>query len=94
MCDTSYGWQANHSAMHYVYLLQSDSRPRQRYIGLTSDLKEPLRAHNDARSGHTSNFRPWSLVAYFAFANKNRAVAFERYLKSGSGRAFVRRHFT
>jgi putative endonuclease len=90
-CDKSYGWQA--IVMHYVYLLQSESHPRQRYIGITSDLKRRLRAHNNAYSAHTSKFRPWVLIAYFAFADKERAVAFERYLKSGSGRAFAQRHF-
>jgi hypothetical protein len=40
-----------------------------------------------------SKFRPWVLVAYFAFVSEKRAIAFEKYLKSGSGRAFAKRHF-
>src|ERR1700731_1599343 len=50
-----------------------------------------FREHNDARSAHTSKFCPWILVAYFAFANRSHAGAFEKYLKSGSGRAFAKR---
>jgi predicted GIY-YIG superfamily endonuclease len=79
--------------MYYVYLLQSESNPKQVYIGSTRDLRQRLRQHNDGRSPHTAKFRPWTLVAYFAFAQENTAVAFENYLKSGSGRAFVKRHF-
>jgi putative endonuclease len=85
----SYGGQAR-VLMYYVYLLQSESNSRQRYIGLTRDLRQ----HNDGMSPHTKKFRPWILVAYFAFAQKQMAVAFEKYLKSASGRAFIKRHFS
>ena len=78
--------------MHYVYILKSLSHPAQHYIGSTSDLKRRLRDHNSETSIHTSKFRPWFLDAYFAFSNRQRAVAFERYLKSGSGKAFANRH--
>ena len=75
--------------MEYVYLIQSISIPTQRYIGLTSDLKNRLKAHNEGRSTHTSKYRPWKLVTYLAFSDKKKALEFERYLKSGSGRAFA-----
>jgi putative endonuclease len=78
--------------MHYVYILKSDARPDQKYIGSTSDLKRRLKNHNYGISPHTSKFRPWSLAAYFAFSSKRRAIDFERYLKSGSGKAFAKRH--
>jgi putative endonuclease len=78
--------------MYYVYLLRSDSHPDQRYVGFTPDLKSRLAEHNAGQARHTSKFIPWSLVAYFAFRNEHAAVAFEKYLKSGSGRAFAERH--
>ena len=31
--------------------------------------------------------------AYFAFETKEKAVAFEAYLKTGSGHALAQRHF-
>jgi putative endonuclease len=79
--------------MYYVYLLKSQSRPKQPYIGSTRDLRRRLKQHNEGRSPHTAKFRPWILIAYFAFAKEKTAIAFEKYLKSGSGRAFIRRHF-
>jgi len=79
--------------MYYVYLLQSESNPKQVYVASTRDLRQRLRQHNEGRSPHTAKFPPWTLLAYFAFAQEKTAVAFENYLKSGSGRAFVRRHF-
>ncbi len=78
--------------MKSVYLLQSISHPQQRYIGLTSNLKERLEAHNAGKSPHTSKFRPWRNVVAVRFDDDTKAVAFERYLKSGSGRAFANRH--
>ena len=78
--------------MHYVYLIQSQTQPTQRYIGFSSDLKKRMVDHNAGRSPHTSKYRPWTLVTYLAFKDKDCATAFERYLKSGSGRAFANRH--
>jgi len=77
--------------MKYVYLIRSKSHPKQSYIGITSDLKKRLIIHDSGGSVHTSKFKPWELVAYVAFSDSERAVAFERYLKSGSGRAFAKK---
>ncbi|MEK7760137.1 MAG: GIY-YIG nuclease family protein [Nitrospirota bacterium] len=79
--------------MKYVYLLQSISVSKQRYIGMTSDLDERLRAHNAGSSPHTSKYRPWKIVMHFCFQDEQRAVEFERYLKSGSGHAFAKKRF-
>ena len=75
--------------MHYIDLIKSASHPSQRYIGITSDLKNRLNAHNEGRSPHTSKYKPWVLITYLAFSEKSKAVEFERYLKSGSGHAFA-----
>ena len=75
--------------MKYVYLLQSIPFPEKRYVGLTSNLKNRLNAHNRGQSLHTAKFKPWKLVTYVAFSNESKAVEFEEYLKSGSGRAFA-----
>ena len=75
--------------MHYVYLLQSLAYPEQRYIGLTANLEQRLAAHNAGQSSHTAKYRPWKIASYLAFADEAKAVAFEQYLKSGSGRAFA-----
>jgi len=79
--------------MYYVYLLRSESHPKQLYVGSTRDLRQRLKDHNEGRCPYTAKFRHWILVAYFAFAQEKGAIAFEKYLKSGSGRAFINRHF-
>ena len=79
--------------MQYVYMLQSESEPDQRYVGSTSDLKRRFADHNAGQSPHTSKFRPWKLVTYVAFSDGRKAASFERYLKSGSGNAFANKRF-
>ena len=81
------------TSFHYVYILQSLSKPDQVYTGRTEDLKRRLAEHNAGRVPHTSKFVPWEIRAATAFKDLEKAVAFEYYLKSGSGRAFLRRHF-
>jgi predicted GIY-YIG superfamily endonuclease len=77
--------------MHYVYLLQSEAKAGQRYIGLTSDLRQRLTDHNAGKSPHTSKFVPWRLTTYLAFSDVRKAETFERYLKSGSGHPFAKK---
>lgn len=79
--------------MHYVYLLESEGQPGQRYVGLTTDLKRRLVEHNASKSPHTSKFAPWRLVTYLAFSDRAKASSFEMYLKSGSGHAFAKKRF-
>jgi putative endonuclease len=75
--------------MKYVYLLRSIQFPNQTYIGLTDDLRVRFAAHNKGRSLHTDKYRPWRLICYVAFSDERKAVQFERYLKTASGRAFA-----
>ena len=76
----------------YVYILESKLHPEEIYVGITENLKRRLHDHNAARVPHTSKFAPWKIRTATAFTSKERATAFERYLKSGSGRAFLHRH--
>ena len=62
------------------------------YVGVTSDLENRLKEHNFGESIHTNKYGPWKLMTYIAFDSREKAITFERYLKSGSGRAFAKRH--
>ena len=76
-----------------VYIIRSDSDPARHYTGITNDVKSRLEWHNSGPSGYTVHNRPWSLVVSIEFATEKAARRFEKYLKSGSGRAFTKRHF-
>jgi len=77
----------------FVYVLRSESEPERHYVGITSNVENRLEWHNSGPSGHTVSHRPWSLVVALEFPTEDAALRFERYLKSGSGRAFAKRHF-
>ena len=77
----------------YIYILQSEADPQRFYTGLTDDLRRRLRNHNSGRIVHTSKWKPWQLKTYIALGDRERAFRLERYLKSASGRTFVKRHF-
>ncbi len=76
-----------------VYLLESESDPSRKYVGITSDLAKRLEEHNRGKSIHTNKHRPWRVVVSIWFADPNKAADFELYLKKGSGHAFARRRF-
>ena len=80
-------------SFHYVYMLQSICQPERFYVGLTENLAGRLRAHNAGKVTHTSKFLPWQIETSVAFCDKSKAVAFEKYLKSQSGRAFAKKRF-
>ena len=76
-----------------VYIIQSGADPTRFYTGLTSDVDARLVWHNRGPCGYSVDHRPWSLIVAMTFATERSARRFERYLKSGSGRAFSKRHF-
>jgi predicted GIY-YIG superfamily endonuclease len=76
-----------------VYMLRSDSDPKRHYTGITNDVTARLDWHNHGPCGCTIHHRPWSLVVAFHFSTERAARRFEKYLKSGSGREFAKRHF-
>lgn len=78
--------------MNYVYLLQNETHPEQFYTGLCANVQARLAAHNAGQSAHTSKYKPWRLLSCHWFASPPTAAAFERYLKTGSGRAFAAKH--
>lgn len=74
--------------MYYTYILKS-LKTDKFYFGWTNDLKKRLTQHNNAQNRSTKSGIPWKLVFYSAFETEILAKDFERYLKSGSGRAFA-----
>ena len=78
--------------LYYVYLLRSIPFPKQTYVGFSEDFEARFADHNRGASVHTAPFKPWRLVCYHVFTDLKKAKAFEKHLKSGSGRAFAKRH--
>jgi predicted GIY-YIG superfamily endonuclease len=77
----------------FVYVLRSNRDPGRHYVGLTADVPKRVQAHNAGQSVHTARDRPWTAIVVVEFESEQTAFRFETYLKSGSGRAFAKRHF-
>ena len=71
--------------------LRSIEFPDQEYVGATENLKRRIPEHNAGKSSHAAKYKPWKLIWYCAFPDKHKALAFEAYLKSHSGRAFSKK---
>ena len=78
---------------YYVYSLQSLTDNDRYYIGISENLEQRLQEHNAGKCKHTIKYIPWQIETAVAFRSKEKAVAFEKYLKSHSGRAFAKKHF-
>ena len=75
---------------YYVYILQSEANPARFYTGFTDDLRARFKNHNSGRVRHTAKWKPWRVKTYVAFSDCARAVEFEKYLKTASGRALLK----
>ena len=76
-----------------VYIIRSAKDPDRQYIGRTADISSRLASHNAGESPQTARHTPWQIVVLVQFVDERRAAAFERFLKSTSGRPFVRQYF-
>lgn len=79
-------------SMYYAYILYSSST-KKLYTGYSPDIKNRLTQHNTGQNQSTKHGIPWKLVWYAGFESKKKAIDFEQYLKSGSGKAFLYKRF-
>lgn len=63
------------------------------YTGYTTDMDQRLTDHNCGKSMYASKYKPWQLEGCVTFREKEKAIAFEKYLKSSSGRALAKKQF-
>ena len=77
--------------MFIVYVLFSEKSGKH-YTGFSSDLTGRLLSHDQLGKGLTSNHRPWKLIYQKPFDTKRDAILYERWLKTGAGRDFIKMH--
>ena len=78
--------------IRYVYILRSLIDPTRYYTGSTANWQARLASHNAGLCLPTLDARPWEIDVLVQFADERRALALERYLKTGSDFAFAKRH--
>jgi putative endonuclease len=76
--------------MYWVYILENNEKGW--YIGATSDLEKRVKEHQTKSGGRTTSLKTgWKLIYCEGYINKQDAFGRERFLKSGSGRIFVKK---
>jgi putative endonuclease len=77
--------------MFYTYILKEIGK-KHFYVGSTNNLKNRITEHKQGKNISTRG-REWKIYCYFVFNKEKIARNFETYLKTGSGRAFAKKHF-
>lgn len=77
--------------LYLVYILVSQKDIGKFYIGFTENLDRRLSEHNSASTVYSKRYAPWRLSMYICFEDRSKVYAFEQYLKSGSGFAFLKK---
>jgi len=76
----------------FVYVIKSDQHWRF-YVGLGLDVEGRVREHNAGKTRSTKPYRPWKLVTWFERETLSEARALEKWLKSGVGKEYIKRHW-
>lgn len=77
--------------LSFIYIIKSQKIPDKFYVGYILDVQSILKKHNEGGSVYTADNKPWELIWHCSFNDKMKAIEFERYLKSHSGRAFMQK---
>lgn len=75
--------------MYYVYAIRSIKK-KYIYVGMTGDLEERLKRHNDGRERTTKPYAPFELIYIEKCNNRVNARVREKYLKTGIGKEFLK----
>jgi len=78
--------------MFTVYILKSTVTAKS-YVGVTNDILRRINEHNAGKHAYTKIYRPWSIIHQEVFGDFATARAREKYLKSASGRKFLKKLF-
>jgi len=62
------------------------------YVCYTADLEARLIKHNSGECAYTVKYKSWKVITFVCFDNQEKAIEFERYLKTVSGSTFAKRH--
>ncbi|MBU0672320.1 MAG: GIY-YIG nuclease family protein [Candidatus Margulisbacteria bacterium] len=75
--------------MHTVYVLKSRIAKKS-YVGITADLTRRTHEHNSGKHQYTKRYMPWEVIYTEEYSNFSEATKREKYLKTTSGRRFLK----
>ena len=74
----------------FVYVLKSLTKEFT-YVGSTNNLQRRLSQHNSGSVQSTKHYHPFEMIAYIAVRTEKKARELEKYFKTGSGRAILKK---
>jgi len=77
--------------MYFVYILESIKDNHKIYIGVSRNIEKRLIEHNTGNVPSTKPYVPWKIKSYICVERESKAILLEKYLKSGSGKVFVKK---
>ena len=78
--------------MYFIYILKSQKQINKLYIGITHNLSERLKEHNECpMCSYIKSYGPWILESYIGVRGEALAKKLEQYFKQGSGYSFLRK---
>ena len=78
--------------MYPVYALKSRLK-NYIYVGMTADLADRVKRHNNGREKTTRPYRPFELIYKEIHLKRKDARIREKYFKSGVGKEFLRKNY-
>ena len=79
--------------MYCIYVISSEIK-KYIYVGLTNDFKRRFNQHQEGRNKTTRIYRPFKLILKEEFQTRLEARDREKYLKSGSGKEWIKKGLT
>ncbi len=77
--------------VYYVYVLECEG-DKSLYIGFTRDLRQRYKDHREGKGGSATKRKHDRRLIYFeGYSDKADAIGREKFLKSGSGRRYIRK---
>ena len=78
--------------LYYIYVIRSKNR-NYIYVGLTNNLNRRVSQHQNGKEKTTAPYRPFKILFAEQFLSRIDARNREKYLKSGSGKEWIKSHF-
>ena len=77
--------------LHPMELWHAWRTYKKHYSGYTSNMEQRLLSHNLLGKDWTKSYRPWRVIYTKEFVSKTEAIKYEKWLKTGAGRDFVKK---
>lgn len=77
--------------MHYIVYILENKKDKTWYTGFSTNLQQRFKQHLEGQSKYTAKKPDWKLIYAELYLKKKDALGREKFLKSGSGKKFIKK---